>query len=209
MLREFDERAGFLAWSFDCSADWLAWRCDVSLNAAREKMRSARALKDLLRISQAFAEGRLSYSKVRALTRVATRENEERLLAYATKTTAARLEEYCRQLRNVQPDNAVEAERVNRERKLRVFRDGERGTMTITVELPIEQGELVCRALEKAVHEEVERARVRRGLLARAAGGRAGRAGAHLYCRGIARTRERRRGVSDPRARRPERAERR
>jgi hypothetical protein len=70
------------------------------------------------------------------------------------KTTAARLEERCRQMRNVHPDNASEADRLHRQRSLRVFRDAERGMMTITVELPIEQGELVCQALDKAIQDE-------------------------------------------------------
>ena len=154
MIREFDERGAFLKWGFECCADWLHWRCDVGPNAAREKVRVAHALKQLPRVSQEFARGRLSYSKVRALTRVATRENESALLAYAMKTTAARLEERCRQMRNVQPDNASEAECMHRQRTLRVFRDMERGMLTITVELPMEQGELVCRGLDKAIQDE-------------------------------------------------------
>jgi hypothetical protein len=151
LVRQFDERGGFLKWGFESCAEWLHWRCELSLNAAREKVRVAHALKELPQVSREFAGGRLSYSKVRALTRVATRENEGALLAYAMKTTAARLEERCRQMRNVQPDNASEADRTHRQRSLRAFRDGERGVLTITVELPIEQGELVCRALDKAV----------------------------------------------------------
>ena len=104
LVRQFDERGGFLKWGFESCADWLHWRCELSPNAAREKVRVAHALKELPQVSREFASGRLSYSKVRALTRVATRENEGALLAYAMKTTAARLEERCRQMRNVQPD---------------------------------------------------------------------------------------------------------
>src|SRR5262245_17755695 len=154
LVRQFDERCGFLKWGFANCAEWLHWRCELSPNAAREKVRVAHALKELPQVSREFAGGRLSYSKVRALTRVATRENEGALLAYATKTTAARLEERCRQMRNVQPDNANEAARTHRQRSLRAFRDGERSVLTITVELPIEQGELVCRALDKAIQDD-------------------------------------------------------
>ena len=154
LVRQFDERGGFLKWGFESCADWLHWRCELSPNAAREKVRVAHALKELPQVSREFASGRLSYSKVRALTRVATRENEGALLAYAMKTTAARLEERCRQMRNVQPDNVAEADRTHRQRSLRVFRDGERGVLTMTVELPIEQGEIVCRALDKAIQDD-------------------------------------------------------
>ncbi len=68
LVRRFDERAGWRGWSFESCAEWLHWRCDVSLSAAREKARMAHALKTLPAIGRAFAEGRLSYSKVPALT---------------------------------------------------------------------------------------------------------------------------------------------
>ena len=80
LIREFDARAG---WNngFPSCAHWLAWRASMDLGAARERVRVARALPSLARISDAFARGELSYAKVRALTRVATPETEERLLA--------------------------------------------------------------------------------------------------------------------------------
>jgi len=153
LIREFDERAGFLKWGFANCTDWLHWRCDLSLNAAREKVRVAHALKSLPQMSTAFERGMLSYSKVRALTRVATEDNEAMLIAFSLTTTAARVEERCRQMRNVQPGNGAEAHRVYQQRALRVWRDAARGTLTLTVELPFEQGEMICRALDKAVED--------------------------------------------------------
>ncbi|MEL7185452.1 MAG: DUF222 domain-containing protein, partial [Pseudomonadota bacterium] len=105
MVREFDERAGFLAWGLSNAADWLAWRCDISTSTAYEKVRVAHALKHLRGISEAFAAGELSYAKVRALTRVATRENESDLLVFALRHTAANVEQYCRELRNGNPES--------------------------------------------------------------------------------------------------------
>ena len=87
LIRQFDERAGWLKWSFTNCTQWLHWRCDLSLSAAREKIRIAHALKGLPEMSDAFARGRLSYSKVRALTRVATTVNEATLLRFALTTT--------------------------------------------------------------------------------------------------------------------------
>ena len=154
MIRDFDERAGWLQWGLESCAQWLHWRCDMSRCAAREKVRVAHALKELAEISIAFSEGRLSYSKVRALTRVATPENEGPLLAFALTTTAARVEERCRQMRNTRPDATTLANCAYERRSVRVWRDVERGTMTITVELPLESGELVCQALDKALEED-------------------------------------------------------
>lgn len=109
MIRQFDERAGWSKWGFSNCIDWLHWRCDLSLGAAREKIRVAHALKALPAIAQAFRLGMLSYSKVRALVRVADRSNEDELLTFALKTTAARVEERCRELRCGITDSTVEA----------------------------------------------------------------------------------------------------
>jgi hypothetical protein len=155
LVRRFDERAGWLGWGFESCADWLHWRCDLSLSAAREKVRVAHALKTLPVIAMAFASGELSYSKVRALTRVARRENEEALLEFALRTTAARVEERCRELRCGTVASTDEAVRAHARRCLSLRRDPERGTITITVELPMETGELVDKALDQAVEVTV------------------------------------------------------
>src|SRR5690606_26067305 len=94
-------------------------------------------------IAIAFARGELSYSKVRALTRVANRENEESLLDFVLHTTAARVEERCREMRYGTVVSTDEAVRTHARRCLRLRRDPGRGTVTITVELPMETGELV------------------------------------------------------------------
>jgi Domain of unknown function (DUF222)/HNH endonuclease len=150
LVSQFDERAGWLQWGLSNCAEWLHWRCDLSMSAAREKVRVAHALKTLPRITNSFSSGELSYSKVRALTRVASVDNEETLLAFALKTTASRVEERCRELRCGTADSISEANRAYANRSLRVFRDAERGTMTITVELPLETGELMAKALDRA-----------------------------------------------------------
>ena len=157
LIREFDERAGWLEWGLESCSQWLHWRCDLSQCAAREKVRVAHALKALRSIAIAFSEGRLSYSKVRALTRVATPVNEDALLSFALSTTAARVEERCHQMRNTLPGALETANQVHGRREVRAFRDIERGTMTLTVELPLEEGALVCQALDKAVETQGEK----------------------------------------------------
>ena len=68
-----------------CCAHWLNWKCGVSTTAAREQVRVARALRELPQIRDAFARGIISYSKVRAMTRVATPASEEYLLMRAER----------------------------------------------------------------------------------------------------------------------------
>jgi hypothetical protein len=80
LIRDFDERGGWGNGFSSCAA-WLTWRTGLDPGAARERVRVARALPALPRIAQALAHGELSYSMVRALTRVATPATEERLLA--------------------------------------------------------------------------------------------------------------------------------
>jgi hypothetical protein len=155
-VREFDELGGFLDWGQHSCADWLAWRCDIGMNAARERVRVAHALDVLPLISAAFAAGKLSYTKARALTRVATRENESGLLTFAMKTTAVEVESRVAQMHNARPESTAEAQQHHEQRALRVLRDLGRGTMTITVEIPFEQGELICRAIDRAVQQRVD-----------------------------------------------------
>jgi hypothetical protein len=151
LVRAFDDRFGWKKWTFRSCAEWLAWRAGISLSAAREKVRTAQALRALPAIAAAFAEGRLSYSRVRALTRVAHLHDEDSLLKHALDATVQQVEERCRQIRNVAPNSVRQARRAWECRSLAVWRDEARGTLRLTVELPIEEGELIVRALDCAV----------------------------------------------------------
>ena len=155
LIREFDERAGWLKWGLHNCAEWLAWRCDFSMTTALEKVRVAHALKNLPAISRAFATGELSYTKVRELTRAANRNNEDELLAFALRSTATHVAERCRELRCGSEASIDDAARAYANRSLRVRRDPQRGSMTITVELPLDTGELVEKALDKARDDDI------------------------------------------------------
>src|SRR5436190_10296522 len=85
-IREFDAREGWNTGFRSCAA-WLSWRVGLDLGAARERVRVARALGALPCLAHALARGEVSYAKVRAVTRVATPETEERLLAVARAGT--------------------------------------------------------------------------------------------------------------------------
>jgi hypothetical protein len=151
LIREFDDRYGFAKWGHKSCAEWLQWRCQISLSAARDKVRTAQALLHLPMLSAALAAGKISYTKVRALTRVATAQDEDLLLAYARKATAQDVEERVRQMRNTAPESAEQARRAWERRSLTVFRTASRGTLTISIEVPEQDGELIVRAIERAV----------------------------------------------------------
>jgi hypothetical protein len=71
LLAEFDDRGGWCGDGIRSCAHWLAWRAGMSLRTGVERLRVAHALRNLPRITEEFAAGRLSYSKVRAITRIA------------------------------------------------------------------------------------------------------------------------------------------
>jgi hypothetical protein len=150
LVREFDERAGWLKWELSNCTEWLQYRCDLSKSAAREKVRVAHALKQLPLIAEAFSNGELSYSKVQSLTRVAGCRNEAELVNFAVATTARVVQERCRELRCGTAESVGEAYRAHANRSLSIRRDANRGMMTITVELPLETGELLEKALDRA-----------------------------------------------------------
>jgi len=155
LIRQFDERAGFLQSGLGNCAEWLAWRCDLCMITAKEKLRVAHALKPLPAISAAFSSGELSYTKVRELTRVAHRDNEQDLLDLALRMTATHVAQRCRELRMGDAASIDTAARAFANRSLSVRRDAHRGVMVVTVELPMDTGELLEKALDKARDDEV------------------------------------------------------
>src|SRR3954451_14508864 len=81
LIAEFDERGGWHGVGMLSCAHWLTWRIGLGAGAARERVRVARRLRELPVTSAAFHAGQLSWTQVRALTRCATDETEERLVA--------------------------------------------------------------------------------------------------------------------------------
>ena len=87
LLADFDARRGWASWDMNSCASWLSWKCQMSSGTAREHVRVARALRDLPVIRAEFAAARLSYAKVRALTRIATPATEAGLAEIAGPMT--------------------------------------------------------------------------------------------------------------------------
>src|SRR6266550_1306494 len=92
LVGEFDGRKGHERWECRSTAFWLNWHCGISVRTAREHVRVGRALLDYPRIAEALCSGRLSYSKVRAITRVVTPETEETLIDLASAVPASQIE---------------------------------------------------------------------------------------------------------------------
>ena len=149
-IRQFDEANAWAEQGAVSWAHWLSWRIGLDLGTAREKVRVARALGQLPAIDQAFAAGKLSYAKVRAITRVATPAKEAALLDLALAATGAQLEKICRGYRAAvvadQPPSA-ESRSVRR-------RELAGGMVKLELVLCPDEADLVLRAVDRA--REVE-----------------------------------------------------
>ncbi len=155
LLAEFDRREGWAQHGIASCAHWLSWQCGIGPVAAREKVRVARALESLPKIAGAFGEGRLSYSKVRALTRVATAATEDTLLNIALNGTAAHVERTVRGFRRaVRYLERDEAEAMHERRYLECWRESD-GSVRLEARLAPEVGEMLLKALE-AAHAQLE-----------------------------------------------------
>ena len=149
LIRRFDEEEGWNCGFLNC-ARWLTWRIGLAPSAAREKVRVARALGDLPLMSEAMKRGELSYSKVRALTRVARPETEKELVELGRAGTAAHIERVVRAWRRI--DRSVEAaDDELRDALSRVTTHiDENGMFVIRGRLAPEAGEVLMKALKGA-----------------------------------------------------------
>jgi len=153
LIRRFDESGGWAGPGLRSCAHWLNWKCGIGMNAAREKVRAAHALVELPKISASFSKGEISYSKVRAMTRVATAENEEFLLRIALHGTAAHVERAVRQFKRTKRNEALEAENDRHERRQVVWRLDDDGSFLFYGRFTPEQGERIMKAIDMAMDD--------------------------------------------------------
>ena len=150
-LREFDRHCGWEG--FRSCAHWLNWRTGLNLGAAREKLRVAAALAELNHVSAAMACGVLSYSKVRAITRVADTANEARLVAVACGATAEQVERLVRAWRRADRTADADAEQMRLASRSLSTRVDEDGMVVLRGRLTPEVGAVLLRALEAALEQ--------------------------------------------------------
>ena len=153
LIREFDEQEYWAEQGLCSCAHWLNFKCGIGMNAAREKVRVAHALAQLPKISAGFAKGALSYSKVRAITRIADETNEDYLLMIATHGTAHHVEKLVSKYRMAKrlQDAEIANEQYNN-REVTHYYDHD-GCLVIKARLPADQGALIVKALEMAMDE--------------------------------------------------------
>jgi len=168
LIAEFDRRNAWAGSGIRSCAHWLSWKCSIDMGAAREKVRVARALEGLPGINAGFEKGELSFSKVRAMTRVATETNESFLLNIAEYGSAQHMDKLVQGFRTVSRIEKFDADTINeadlnisekqRElnlqqrqqeaRKVSCYQDDD-GMWIIHAKLPAEEGGLVAKVLQE------------------------------------------------------------
>lgn len=150
MIGEFDAREGSACFvGLKSTAHWLAWTCSMSPGTAREHVRVARALPRMPLTVAEFRFGRLSYSKVREMTRLVDRVDEAALLELARATTASQLADTISSFRAV--DGSRLRQDAVRQARWQVREDG---MIEIRAVLPAEMGAELITALELALDRD-------------------------------------------------------
>ena len=151
LIAELDRREVWAAQGALSCAHWLSWACGIDTHTAREKVRVARALTELPLLSEALANGEFGYSKVRALTRIATGDNEADLLNIGLHGTAQHVEKFVRLHRRAK--RAEETERADAQHEYRglTFWHEDDGTVVLHGRFPPEMGARILSALDAAM----------------------------------------------------------
>ncbi|CAO5157264.1 HNH nuclease domain-containing protein [Frankia sp. AiPs1] len=145
MIAAFDRRQGWAGLGMSSCAHWLAWRCGLDLRTAREHLTTAHALESLPTIRAAFASGELSFSKVRAITRIAGPNDEHDWLDHARRMSAGKLEQHIRGQRQRDADPA----KLRAARKLAI-RSTNDGMVQIVATLAPDDAVILLAALDAA-----------------------------------------------------------
>jgi hypothetical protein len=184
MIGELDRRGAWAQWGCRSCAHWLNWQIGLDLRTGREHVRVAHRLTELPLVAAAFRAGTISYSKVRALCRIANEATEADLVMLARNGTAAHIERVAGAYRRSVALAAADAEGQHARRYVQWFFDDD-GTLVLKARLPAEIGALVKRAIEDAMAKtrdpHDERAAdafaeiIERAMTARQSGGRADR----------------------------------
>ncbi|MCZ2815534.1 HNH endonuclease signature motif containing protein [Modestobacter sp. VKM Ac-2984] len=158
LVAQFDEREGWGGVGITSCAHWLAWKCALTPGTARQHVRVARALRELPLTSAAFSAGELSYSKVRALTRVAEPGTEAELVEFARHATASQVERTVRAWRRA---DDVDAGRVADRRRFSWWTEDD-GMVSVQVRMEAEQGAEFLAAIESLAERDARRERAAR-----------------------------------------------
>jgi hypothetical protein len=156
LVAEFDRLGGWSGAGIKSCAHWLQWKCGITSGAAREKVRVARSLEQLPKISTALANGELSYSMVRAISRKADASTEDYYLYIARHGTVSHVEQLVRKHDYAERLQSSGREEIQYEsRTASCYRDDD-GCWVVKARLAPAEGELFFKALNAIADQEEE-----------------------------------------------------
>ncbi len=154
VLSAFDRRGGWRGYGVRSCAHWLNWQVGTNQRTAQEQLRVAKALDDLPQTSAAFTTGELSYSRVRAITRVAAADTEDQLIERARHCTGSQLEQIVRDYIQIDAADEGEPPLPPPELNQRMCRDGR---TVLALKLGHADAELVWKAVHAALTADEDR----------------------------------------------------
>ncbi|MCW2621534.1 MAG: endonuclease [Frankiales bacterium] len=151
LIAEFDQREAWGHVGMLSCAHWLSLHLGLGIATAREKVRVARALVELPQVAAALGSGRMSYAQVRAVSRVATAQDQQTWVELARQASGAQLEKLARGVRRARKvdEDAADPERARWRADIKTRYDDD-GTMVITVRLPAEEGAVLLAGIERS-----------------------------------------------------------
>ncbi|MGH8891191.1 MAG: HNH endonuclease [Acidothermaceae bacterium] len=150
----FDAAAGHVRAGMASTAQWLGYACGLAARTACDHVRVANALAAHPALAAEMSAGRLSYSQVRAIARVARIGEPDlvtELIEVAQHGTVAHLEAIVRGLRTVE-DNEQPREQADREHVRHRWADD--SSWQLSARLDPERGALVATALDQLARVE-------------------------------------------------------
>ena len=147
-IREFDAASGWYAQGARSCAHWLAWRIGWDLTTARERLRVARRLAELPIVDEQLRLGAMSYSRARAISRVANSENEKLWVEYAKRMPASSLDKLCRSYQSVQQSAGPTSDAADKRSVVKRLLDD--GMIRIEIVLPRDEAMTVWAVINSA-----------------------------------------------------------
>src|SRR5690348_11507114 len=170
LIGELDVRGAWAEHGVTSCAHWLSWKIGWSASTARERVRVGRALRELPSISEAFLAGRVTYSQVRAITRVATEADEGNWLALARHCTGSQLDNAVRGAERAVAADRDPKDAPDKPPAVRVDWDSD-GDLILALRIPAHQAVPVLDALEQyQALEQTERENKLAALVAEVSG---------------------------------------
>lgn len=154
----YDRRQGWAAWQAKSCAHWLSWRCGVAPRTAREHVRTARSLEELPLVRERFLAGELSYSKVRAITRVATPLNEADMVDIAIESTGSQVERICGRMKPKDRNELSETQIFEMSRSVNLKHNDD-GTSSLVITLPRVEAKTAYGAIQRKSDQVITRQR--------------------------------------------------